>query len=80
MGNWAGILFCSVGALALIGWTANVLRRGSAYIPHRTKSEWHVFNRKHAPLNYWGFVTFLLLWSALMAAGAVALALGSDFS
>ena len=65
--------------MVLIGWASNVLRRGSAYIPHRTKGEWQVFERKQAPVNYWGFVTFLLVWSALMTAGAVALALGINF-
>lgn len=74
MGNWAGSVFFGVAAVALVGWASNVLRRGSAYIPHRTKGEWQVLERRQSPVNYWGFVTFLLLWSALMAAGAVALA------
>jgi hypothetical protein len=76
MEKWTGSIFCGLAALGIFGWATNVLRRGSAYIPHRTKGEWQIFSRKQAPINYWGFVTFLLFWSALMAAGAIRLIFG----
>jgi hypothetical protein len=74
MDKWFASAFCGLGALALLGWATNIIRRGSVYLPHRTKGEWQVFLKTENPVNYWGFLVFIVLWATLMGVGAVLVA------